>query len=131
MFKKNTVNMDKIDTLVGQNTKLEGVINASGTIRFDGELIGDLHINGNVIIGESGKIKGNVSCDNIIISGNVEGNIFCKEQLRLTNTAHLYGNIEIKNFIVDESAVFEGSCKMKSDTKVEKKNIPKPDKKGA
>jgi len=112
MFSKNEVKVDKIDTLIGSNTKFTGKIEAKGTIRIDGELIGDLIVEGSVILGEDGKIKGNSVCDNIFISGTLEGNIKCKNQLRITNTGKLFGDIEVKNFIVDESAVFEGACKM-------------------
>ncbi|EOD01659.1 bactofilin family protein [Caldisalinibacter kiritimatiensis] len=128
MFGKKEIKMDKIDTLIGRNTKLEGKITANGTIRFDGELVGDLIIEGNVIIGEEGKIKGNIKCNNGIVSGRVEGNIICKEQLRLTNTASLFGDIEVKSFIVDENAVFEGSCKMKTETNTQKNNTKKEEK---
>lgn len=117
MLRKKEVNVNNIDTLIGRNSIIEGKINAKGTIRFDGTLIGDLIVEGNVIIGEDGKVKGNITCENIIVSGTIEGNVTCKEQLRLTNTASLYGDIEVKSFIVDESAVFEGACKMRDESK--------------
>lgn len=122
MFGKEKVKLDKIDTLIGKNTKLEGKIECKGTIRLDGELNGDLIVEGNVIIGKSGKITGNISCNNIFISGIVKGNIISKETLRLTNTAKLYGDIKVKTFIVDENAVFEGSCKMDITENLNKKN---------
>ncbi|WP_069649177.1 bactofilin family protein [Caloranaerobacter ferrireducens] len=127
MFNKKEVKLDKIDTLIGKNTKLEGKIECKGTIRLDGELTGDLIVEGNVIIGESGKVNGNITCNNVFISGIVKGNVISKEMLRLTNTAKLYGDIQVKTFIVDENAVFEGSCKMEAtktsnETKVNKES---------
>lgn len=116
----------KIDTLVGRNTKLEGKVEAKGTIRLDGELIGDLHVDGSAIIGRKGVIKGNVFCTNIYVAGTIEGNVDCKEQLRLTNTAKLTGDIKVKTFIVDENAAFEGKCVMreiKQNLKNEKKEV--------
>jgi len=112
MFGKNEDKFNKIDTLIGKNTKLQGKIESKGSMRIDGELVGDIIIEGSVVIGEEGKINGNISCDNIFIAGSVHGNILCKDQLRVSNTGKLYGDIEVKSFIVDESAVFEGSCKM-------------------
>ncbi|KGG80795.1 bactofilin family protein [Caloranaerobacter azorensis] len=129
MFNKKEAKLDKIDTLIGKNTKLEGKIECKGTIRLDGELIGDLSVEGDVIIGESGKINGNIICNNIFISGMVKGNIISKELLRLTNTAKLYGDIQVKTFIVDENAVFEGSCKMENAKTLNETKINKESKK--
>jgi len=114
MFSKKDTNNDKIDTLIGENTKFEGTIEAKGTIRLDGVLFGNLNVEGNVVLGKKGKVKGNINCNNIIISGTVEGNIITNEQLRITATGKVFGDIDVKNFIVDENAIFEGSCKMKN-----------------
>ncbi len=127
MFKSGTNKSNKIDTLIGKNTKFEGKVSAQGTIRLDGELIGDINIEGSVIIGKKGTVKGNILCNNILVSGTIEGNIDCKEQLRLTNSAKLYGDIKVKSFIVDESAIFEGKCEMQKvhETKNEKQKNSK------
>ncbi len=113
MFKKNEHSMDKIDTLIGKNTKFSGKIEAKGAIRVDGEVEGDIVVDGNITIGADGKITGNMKGNNIFISGIVKGNIKCNEHLRLGNTAKLYGDVEVKTLIIDENAVFDGNCKMK------------------
>lgn len=114
MFKKKVeTSSNAFDTLIGSNTKVEGKIHGSGTIRLDGHLIGDLHVDGDAIIGNDGKVEGNIFCNNILISGTIIGNINTEEQLRITNTGELYGDIEVTSFVVDEEAIFEGSCKMK------------------
>ncbi len=113
---KNNEVSNEIDTLIGKNTKLEGIIQAKGTVRLDGNLNGDLVVNGDVIIGEGGKVTGNITCNNVLLSGFVKGNIKTKEQLRVTSSGKLYGDINVNNFVVDENAIFEGSCKMKEST---------------
>lgn len=114
-YDNNYNNTDQIDTIIGKNSKIEGKITTNGTIRIDGTLDGDLFVQGNVIIGESGRVNGNVECFNIELSGTITGNTVSKEQLRITNSGKLLGDIVVKSFIVDENAVFEGSCTMKSD----------------
>ncbi|WDV47284.1 polymer-forming cytoskeletal protein [Clostridiaceae bacterium M8S5] len=105
-------NPNHIDTLIGKDSVIEGKIVTNGTLRIDGTINGDLSVKGNIIIGEAGKIKGNLECHNIEISGTVDGNIKCAELLRITDTGKLFGDIDVKSFIVDEDAVFEGNCKM-------------------
>ncbi|MTI65936.1 MAG: polymer-forming cytoskeletal protein [Firmicutes bacterium] len=125
MFGKKEINNEKIDTLIGKNTRFEGKIEASGTIRLDGILDGDITIEGNVIIGKEGKVKGNIRCSSILVSGVVEGNIIGSDQLRITNTGKVFGDIQVNNFIVDENATFEGNCKMKQTTSETKKETKK------
>ena len=123
MFGKKEINTDRIDTLIGKNTKLKGLIEGTGIIRVDGELTGDLIVKGNVVIGPDGKIIGNVKCDNLFNSGTIRGNIKCNEQLRLASSAALFGDVDVKTFIIDENAIFEGKCKMQN-TKDEKNHKP-------
>jgi len=114
-----TAAFEKIDTLIGKNTKVTGSINAQGTLRVDGSFDGEVIVNGDLIVGESGEIKGNISAENIFIFGVVHGNIYSKSQLRLAETSKLYGDVEVATFIIDEGAVFEGKTKMGSSKKKE------------
>jgi len=112
---KRSLNGDKMDTLIGKGTSLEGTINAEGTIRLDGKIHGGLNIAGNLIVGEEGAIKGNIKAENAFIAGVVEGNVIATSQLHITQTAKVIGDITVKNVIVDEGAVFIGNCKIITD----------------
>lgn len=112
---KKPINAEKIDTLVGKGTNLEGTINAEGTIRLDGKVHGGLNITGNLIVGEEGAVKGNIKADNAFVAGIIEGNVIATSQLHITHTARLVGDITVKNVIIDEGAVFIGNCKIITD----------------
>lgn len=111
--KKTTpINLDRIDTLIGKNTGIEGALTAEGTVRIDGKIKGDVILSGNLIVGNEGSVKGNVKADSISLSGVIEGNVTVANQLHLTPTSRLIGDIDAKNIIVDEGAIFHGNCKM-------------------
>jgi len=100
------------DTLIGSNTVFEGNIKTEGAIRIDGKVIGDIIASGDMYIGNTASITGNISAANIHLSGRVEGNINTKGILRLMSTARLYGDIEVNSFVADEGGVFQGKCSM-------------------
>jgi cytoskeletal protein CcmA (bactofilin family) len=101
-----------IDSLVGENIKIIGKIEGSGNLRIDGIIEGDINYKGNLSIGETGKVKGNISCTDISLAGTVEGNIKSNAKLNLLPTGKLIGDAEVSSLIVHENAFFEGSCKM-------------------
>lgn len=103
---------DKIDTIIGKNTIIEGTIKTEETIRIDGSLKGDIICNGNLFIGESAEILGNIKAKNITIAGKVEGNVNSQGQLIITNSGRLKGDIEVTNLSIEDGAFFEGTCKM-------------------
>jgi len=111
-IKESHVDFDKFDTLIGKNSSFEGTLKASGTIRIDGEVQGELLIDGDVYIGENSRIIGNISGVNVIISGLVEGNITATDKIKITSNGRLIGDVSVKSIIVDEDAFFEGRCKM-------------------
>lgn len=110
----NNLKSSKIDTIIGPSTKFEGNINASGTIRLDGNLKGDIISETDVIIGESGNCNGNITASNVTISGNITGNIKCKELLEILPGGKLFGDIEAGKISINTGAIFRGKCAMNS-----------------
>lgn len=113
--KKKGVSSQAFDTLIGKNASFEGSFKTTGLLRIDGKFNGDIDVSGDIIVGKEGKITGNIKANNIEISGIVNGNIICTEQLKICSTGKLLGDIEVESFIVEEKGVFDGKCKMKSE----------------
>lgn len=121
MFSSNkksasSINTDRIDTLIGKNTSIEGALTAEGTVRIEGKLKGDVTLSGSLIVGGEGFVKGNIKADSVVLSGIVEGNITVENHLHITSFAKLIGDIDAKNIIIDEGAIFNGNCKMTAPT---------------
>lgn len=110
--KSATINTDRIDTLIGKNTKFTGNLSTEGTVRIDGEIIGDVTLTGNLIIGEQGIIKGNAKADNMHLSGVIEGDVISANQVHISTTGKLYGDIFVKNIVIDEGGLLQGNCNM-------------------
>ena len=101
---------EKIDLTIGNDSKITGNLNSKGSIRIDGEIIGDITCVGMIIIGDKGKVKGNISASQGIIGGVIEGNLKLKHYLELNSTAKITGDIESELLQVDKGAIFNGHC---------------------
>ena len=63
-----------------------------------------------MFIDEYGNIRATVYAKNATISGQVTGNISCKERFELTSNANVYGDIKCTTLIIAEGSVFRGKC---------------------
>lgn len=78
-----------------------------------GKVHGDIESMQDLTIGETGLVQADaIAGKDMVISGEVNGNVKCGGRLRLTATARLTGNIRARTLVVDDGAVFNGSCNM-------------------
>lgn len=106
------VKSSNIDSLIGENIKLIGKLEGKGNLRIDGTIEGDIDYQGDITLGETGRVEGNIICHNLIGAGYIKGNVIAEEGFTLLPTGSLIGDMEVKSLIIHESARFEGQCKM-------------------
>ncbi len=98
--------------LIGVGTEITGDVNSNGDIRIDGSLTGNLKTAGKVVIGETGKINGEIECKNSEVLGEIKGKIKVSELLSLKATAKIFGDIITKKLAIEPGSKFTGSCNM-------------------
>ena len=98
--------------LISSGTEITGDIKSAGDIRIDGGLTGNLNTKGKVVIGPTGKIKGEVICKNSEISGILEGKISVSQLLNLKASSKITGDITTARLSIEPGAKFSGNCKM-------------------
>ncbi len=105
----------QITTIIGMGAECNGDFSASGVIRIDGTVNGNVVVTDTVIVGASGCINGNIDAKRVIIGGEIYGNLNVPEKVELTSTARLIGDIVTNGLVIDEKAIFQGSCNMNQD----------------
>jgi cytoskeletal protein CcmA (bactofilin family) len=101
--------------LISIGTDITGDVKSNGDIRIDGSLSGNLNTKGKVVVGATGKVKGEVICKNSEVAGIIEGKITVGQLLNLKASSKIYGDIVTSKLSIEPGAVFSGNCKM-SDT---------------
>jgi cytoskeletal protein CcmA (bactofilin family) len=114
MFKKKKINPNTTDTLIGEGTVFEGRIKSEASVCIEGQITGDIDCTGDVIIGENGVAKSNITGRDVTIGGTVHGNVTTKGKLVIAATGKLYGNTNGNSLIIEEGGVFWGTSKMDS-----------------
>lgn len=128
MFGKNQKkkSQSKVETIIGSGTKIDGNIETKGSLRIEGKIDGLVESEGEVFVGEGGKITADINARNVIIAGSVHGNINAKNKLKILASGKLDGNLKAKNLIIKEGAAFTGSSSLYSNSN--KKNDKNKDK---
>lgn len=98
--------------IIGPATILTGEINSDGDFRVDGEFNGSISIKGELIVGPSGSIVGEVKAKIAEISGRVKANMEIEESVYLKSTSEVEGDIKTKKIVIEDGCVFNGQCKM-------------------
>lgn len=103
----------KVDTIIGQQTRIEGDIHFTGGLHIDG------HIKGSIIAGEGsgsvltvsehGSIEGNVQVPTVILNGTVTGDVRSEERIELATKAQVNGDVYYKLIEMAMGAAVNGS----------------------
>jgi cytoskeletal protein CcmA (bactofilin family) len=114
-FGGNTSNTDSTEfNKILSGTEFTGDIVSDSNIQIEGDIIGNVSCSGKVLIGSSGKLKGNLVCVNAEIDGTVHGELTVENLLTMRSTARIKGDIQSTKLTIEEGAYFEGACVMKS-----------------
>ena len=98
--------------LLGSGTEIKGDISSSGDFRIDGTLIGTITSKGKVVVGSTGKVEGQITCQNGDFSGTVKAKVNVSALLTLKSTANLSGDIITNKLAIEPGAKFSGTCNM-------------------
>lgn len=110
MFGRKTVLA--MTTIIGKDTCANGDLSVQGSTRIDGVVEGDVKITGDLIIGSTGRVNGDIEAQSAMIGGEVNGDVSALNKVELTATAKVLGDIYTKAIVIDEHAVFQGKCDM-------------------
>lgn len=102
----------RVNSVIGKGTVFEGTIRTKETFRVEGFVKGNIYSEGTLIIGNGGKVDGRIESANILVGGEAYGDLFATNKIEANASGRIYGNIHTKSLIVDENAIFQGTCEM-------------------
>jgi len=98
---------------VGNGTVVTGETSFKAMLRIDGQLSGRISsTSGTLVIGTNGRVDANIEVAVATIHGTVNGDIIATQRLEFGRSAKVSGNVSSPSLMIEQGAVFEGSCKM-------------------
>ncbi len=94
--KKNTRRNSQIDSLIGSGTELRGDVHFKDGLHIDGIVKGNVIAEGEssiLTMSEHGRIEGEVRVHNLVLNGEVIGDVHASEHIELAPAARVTGNV--------------------------------------
>ena len=112
MFNKKPGIKTTIDSLIGATTRMEGNVVFQGGLRIDGYVRGDVIAGegsaGLLVIGEHGRVDGNIVAVHLIVDGTVQGTITVSGIVELQPKARVTGEVRYRDVAIHRGAMVEG-----------------------
>ena len=126
---KVALDLQSISTLISEGCIFDGNLKAPAYARIDGQITGDVMVDEGLIIGEKGTIQGNVITKEMVIYGEVHGNIQTNS-LEIKTSGKVTGEIRTQTLQVENGAVYNGSLSMTQNNELAQANkLPKVEQK--
>jgi cytoskeletal protein CcmA (bactofilin family) len=118
--KKSKTASTRVDTIIGQQTRIEGDVHFSGGLHIDGRIKGGVIAesgSGSVLtISEHGSIEGDVMVPTVILNGSVTGDVRSGERIELAAQAKVDGDVYYNLIEMVMGAMVNGSLVHNAET---------------
>ena len=95
---------------ISEGVKIDGKLNFPGSVKIDGEVSGDIKVEGILTIGKNAKVESNIKTKDVIISGYFEGEMHVSGQIEITSTGKFIGDLIQDNALltIEKGGLFKG-----------------------
>ncbi len=109
---------------IGKAVKINGQIFTKEDLYVDGDVEGTIESQDNkVTIGPNGRVQAGIRAREVVILGQVQGNVEASDKVDIRKDAKLVGDITTSRISIEDGALFKGSIDIK---KAEPKPAPGP-----
>ena len=97
-------------TVLGPGTRFEGLLTFSGRARVDGSLTGEIAGHGVLVLGPGARAEARVEVDELIVAGEIEGDVRARRRVELLATGCIRGDVETPRLVIAEGGRLLGRC---------------------
>ena len=111
--KTNTISVQSNAMAIGASICIKGDVTGNEDLIIQGHVEGTINLKGhNVTINKSAKVKANIEANQIIVEGELSGDMNGDEKVIIRETGNVYGNIISPRVTLEDGALFKGSIEM-------------------
>jgi cytoskeletal protein CcmA (bactofilin family) len=112
MFSSKPKAQNRIDSLIGAGTRIEGNVIFAGGLRVDGEIKGDVRTGegeaGTLVVSEQARIEGEIHVAHLVVNGTIVGPVHATELIELQPRSRVSGDVHYTSLEMHLGAIVEG-----------------------
>src|SRR5215469_5448948 len=94
---------------IGKSLVIKGEVTGSEALYIDGRVEGAINVPGySVTVGRNGQVQANINAKEIVILGNVKGNVTASDRLDIRSEGSLTGDAVCQRISIEDGAYFKG-----------------------
>ena len=98
---------------LGANLRVKGEVIGSEDLVIEGTFEGLVQLDeGNLTIARTAKVTADIVAAEIVVSGEVKGNVRAKERIRLKTDGSVTGDLTTPEILIEDGALFKGSVEI-------------------
>ena len=105
-------NENALKAIISENTRIKGNMTGNEDIILHGKFNGNMNLNSLLFVKGTGNIKGQVKAANMIIEGEVDGEIVVQNKIEVRANGRFNGELICKQIAIEEGAFFKGNINM-------------------
>jgi cytoskeletal protein CcmA (bactofilin family) len=98
-------------SVIARADRMEGTLKVAGTLRVQGTLTGSVEAT-TVQIEEGATVKADITADEVIIGGEYNGKLQCRQRLEIRSTGVVVGQVQTFRLMLHEGGSIDGELKM-------------------
>lgn len=115
IFKSEGRQSSDLNGFLDSGSHLEGELRFEASFRVDGKLTGTVRSAGDLIVGESGEVEGELYVGQVFVSGTVRGTIHASRRIQIASSGKVFAELDTPALVIEDGATFEGHCAMSRD----------------
>ncbi len=95
-------------TVIGRGARVRGRITGSATLDIQGLVDGEILVDGDLTVGETGMVASDLSGRRVVVRGAVKGNVTGEESVHLEDGAKVVGDVRAPRIAIAPGALVRG-----------------------
>lgn len=120
---------ERTQNIISSDVEIKGTVTFEGELIADGKIEGEILSSGALTVGYNGSIQGDIYAGNVAIYGHVKGNVTAEYRCELMADSELVGDLKTPRAVVEEGATFVGRSTITKTAAVEQPKVVEAEKK--
>lgn len=98
---------------IGAGLHVQGEISGNEDLQVDGTIEGHVHLGDRrVTVGPTAKVKADLQAREIVVFGNVKGNLRARDRIEIKKDGSVVGDLSTARIMIEDGAYFKGSIEI-------------------